>query len=114
MLYSHNWIYGSFSKVNPVAWSLEIEVQFYLAAPFLAGIFAIAGRTRRRLVMAALMVAIIALQTTFVRDGSRLYYSLAGFIQFFLAGFFLADVYVTDWRGAPPRSTIYDRVLLAG
>ncbi len=112
MVYLHNLIYGTHSTVNPVAWSLEIEVQFYLAAPFLAWIFAIEGRARRRLAMVGVIAAIMVLQTTFIRDGSRLYYSLAGFVHFFLAGFFLADVYVTDWRGAPERSKGYDAAML--
>ena len=31
--YLHNLIYGMSSTLNTVAWSLEIEVQFYLLAP---------------------------------------------------------------------------------
>lgn len=112
MVYVHNQIYGTHSLINPVAWSLEIEVEFYLAAPFLALIFAIKGRVRRRLVMLALIAALMRMQIALVPDGSRLYYSLAGFIHFFLAGFFLADVYVIDWRGAPQRSKGYDAAML--
>jgi peptidoglycan/LPS O-acetylase OafA/YrhL len=35
ILYSHNLVYQSHSIINPVAWSLEVELQFYLLAPFL-------------------------------------------------------------------------------
>lgn len=112
LAYSHNWIYSTFSKVNPVAWSLEIEVQFYVAAPLLASIFAIRGRVPRRLALLGSIAAIMALQTQLVGDGSRLYYSLAGFIHFFLAGFLLADIYVTDWAGAPARTVGYDVAML--
>jgi len=31
--YMHNIVYGSMSKINFVAWSLEVEFQFYLIAP---------------------------------------------------------------------------------
>ena len=35
LLYVHNWIYGYSSPINKAAWSLEIEIQFYLLVPFL-------------------------------------------------------------------------------
>lgn len=108
--YLHNFIFGTFSTVNPVAWSLEIEVQFYLAAPLLALVYTL---PRRRLALAGLIAATMVLQTAFVPDGSRVYFSLAGFLHFFLAGLFLADVYTTDWRAAPQGSLGYDAALAA-
>lgn len=39
--YLHNTIYDSFSYVLPIAWSLEVEVQFYLLAPLLCCIYLI-------------------------------------------------------------------------
>jgi peptidoglycan/LPS O-acetylase OafA/YrhL len=37
--------------VNPVAWSLEIEVQFYLLVPLLALLFSISNTQARRAVL---------------------------------------------------------------
>jgi len=34
--YMHNIVYGHNSYINGVAWSLEVEVQFYLLAPLIA------------------------------------------------------------------------------
>src|SRR5690606_13995932 len=34
-VYLHNMVYGESSAINGVAWSLEIEIQFYLLAPLL-------------------------------------------------------------------------------
>src|SRR5581483_4845753 len=53
MFYLHNIVYYSpdtmgFSTINPVAWSLEIEVQFYILAPLLACVFLIRHKWLRR------------------------------------------------------------------
>ncbi len=47
VIYSHIPIYGDFPWVLPVAWSLEIEVQFYLLAPLLCIIYKIKARYLR-------------------------------------------------------------------
>ena len=49
LFYVHSLTYGTWSRINFVAWSLEIEVQFYLLAPLLAWLFAIPGRRLRRM-----------------------------------------------------------------
>src|ERR1019366_7455413 len=41
LLNIHNLVYRTPSAINIVAWSLEIEIQFYLLAPFLAMVFLI-------------------------------------------------------------------------
>ncbi len=53
VLYIHNLVYGVWSTVNPVAWSLEIEVQFYLMAPLLCRVFLIESALVRRAVLVA-------------------------------------------------------------
>src|ERR1700730_9322603 len=41
LFYVHNLVYHEVSKILPVAWSLEVEVQFYILAPLLCCIFLI-------------------------------------------------------------------------
>lgn len=89
-------------------------MQFYLVAPLLAYLFAIPDRRWRRLVQAAVIGSVMALQSAFLQDGSRLYFSLAGFGHFFVTGFLLADVYLTEWRDAPATGRRYDWMLVAG
>ncbi|MEO1418548.1 MAG: acyltransferase, partial [Bacteroidota bacterium] len=39
LVYLHNAVFLKYSFINPVAWSLEVEIQFYLLAPLLTWIF---------------------------------------------------------------------------
>lgn len=43
-IYSYGFIYGKLPKLNPPAWSLEVEVQFYVLVPLISW-----GLTRARL-----------------------------------------------------------------
>src|SRR6185369_9481194 len=52
-IYQHGLVYGSASSVNFVAWSLEVEFQFYALAPLLVGVFAVRSEFRRRVLIVA-------------------------------------------------------------
>ena len=97
LLYSHNLVYGEASSINELAWSLEIEVQFYLLVPLLATVFAIRNATARRAVLVAATVGLgIVPQWWIAHDGDpRLYLTVLSVLQYFLAGFILADLYLT-------------------
>jgi peptidoglycan/LPS O-acetylase OafA/YrhL len=91
LFYSHTFFYGDLSTINPVSWSLEVEVQFYLTMPLLALVFAIRkGWTRRTVLIAAMLLAAVA-QVLWAHS-FRWQFSIAYFVQFFLAGFLLADL----------------------
>ena len=98
LAYMHGTYYGTHSPLNSVAWSLEIEVQFYVLVPALA-LLLCAGRTairRSRIVLIAGLATAchaLGLVTAFAFLGSS--------IQFFLLGWLLADIYVTDWAEEP-------------
>jgi peptidoglycan/LPS O-acetylase OafA/YrhL len=89
-VYLHNIIYTNPSSVLGVAWSLEVEVQFYILAPFLCFIFFIKHPLARRIILIGLILL----------SGVYAYYSfwklptiLPNFICYFLSGMFLADLY---------------------
>lgn len=92
LFYSHNLIYGNMSTVNVVTWSLEVEVQFYLIMPLLAFVFAIQFVWVRRGVLVAAMLIVGQLQTHW--NYARAQLSILYYIQFFLAGLILADLYL--------------------
>ena len=104
MVYQHGTIYGQMSSVNGVAYSLEIEIQFYAVMPLLAGVFAIRSKWLRRGLMAAAMIAVGAIQTWLIEPGDRVTLSIVFFFQYFLAGFLLADVYLVEWSRVSQRS----------
>ncbi len=95
MFYLHNLIYGTMTHVNPVSWSLEVEIQFYLAAPLFMLMFRMPGKVQRRLIMGVLIVA-ISLGQFFVQGSPRSILSIVYYAQFFVMGLLLADIYVAD------------------
>ncbi|HEY1963669.1 MAG TPA: acyltransferase, partial [Acidobacteriaceae bacterium] len=59
-VYLHNFFFGRFSVINPVAWTLEMEVQFYLLVPLLTLIFLVRHAWLRRVLLGAATVLIPA------------------------------------------------------
>lgn len=117
LFYSYGFVYGKFPYPNVVLWSLEAEVQFYILAPFLAWVFLVAQPRWRRMLLIGLIV--ITSTSPFVIPLEwRQRVLLLGKLQFFLAGFFLADLYLSGFFNAPARKTginLWDAVfLLAG
>jgi peptidoglycan/LPS O-acetylase OafA/YrhL len=95
IIYSHNFIYPkSLPFLNGVAWSLEVEVQFYILAPVLAYIFSVNSSSVRRLLLIFIAILFIAINKF---DFNPLpFTSLINYFQYFLVGFLLADLYLSD------------------
>lgn len=108
LFYQHNLVYGQMSLVNPVTWSLEVEIQFYVLAPLVMMLFRIPGKWTRRLLLglAVLLIGIIQHEATYGPrvTGSVLYYG-----QYFLAGLIVADIFVLDLERMP-SSWLWDLV----
>ena len=113
LAYMHNLIYGAPSTVLGVAWSLEIEIQFYLLVPLLTLVFAIRNSIFRRTLLIAATVASLWAQDILLPHGPRFALSILAYVQFFLIGFLLADVFLTRSRSSP-RSLYWDALALAG
>jgi peptidoglycan/LPS O-acetylase OafA/YrhL len=102
VFYQHNLIYGEASTINIVTWSLEIEIQFYLLAPLIMQIFRVRPAILRRAILAALIVAISAAQY-FTHHSRQFELSILYYLQYFLAGLLLADLFTLELQSAPPR-----------
>jgi peptidoglycan/LPS O-acetylase OafA/YrhL len=114
LFYLHNLIYGAQSTALGVAWSLEIEVQFYLLVPVLTLVFAIRDRLLRRSILCGSIVVSLALQALFLHGNPRLSLSIAAYLQFFLLGFLLADFFLIEWRFASKHGLAWDMAALIG
>ena len=90
--YLHNIIYGEWSVINPVAWSLEIEIQFYLLMPLIGQAFLLKKVPRRMLLFTFLGLA--PLVHMLPLEQWHLSKSLLSHYQYFLAGILAADFYL--------------------
>ncbi len=95
LFYAHNIIYDAHSKVLGVAWSLEVEAQFYILAPFLSYVFLIKASFFRRFLLVLLAVL------SFIKHFYAMWEPSSPFIDFagyFLIGMLLADLYCSKWK----------------
>ncbi|MDD5544854.1 MAG: acyltransferase [Acidobacteriia bacterium] len=114
IFYLHNQIYGNGSWINYVAWSLEIECQFYLLAPLIVSIFKMKSLWKRRLILATVIAVWSFVDATFLTRTPRVVLSLAYYGNYFLVGFLLVDFYVTDWKENPSKGLAWDFLGAAG
>lgn len=110
-LYLHNLFFGAFpGAVNGVAWSLEVEVQFYILVPLLALLFSISNsRVRRSVIL--LMMLVGGLLSNRLYSSLRFHASIAYYLAFFLAGLLVCDFYIT--RGEWKKSFLWDGLAFA-
>ncbi|WP_298998262.1 acyltransferase family protein [Flagellimonas sp. S174] len=87
LLYSHNQIFETRSYILPVAWSLEIEIQFYLLMPLILLILKLVqSKYWRYLIYIGLYLFSFHVEVTSNGD-------LNNFMMYFLAGILAADIY---------------------
>jgi len=95
LTYSHFLIYGVWSPINPVTWSLETEFQFYLVAPLLAWLY---FQKSGNYAVAAAIVSILLLYFLDVLFNDQiaalhLSHSIVIYGGYFLSGILLAYLY---------------------
>jgi peptidoglycan/LPS O-acetylase OafA/YrhL len=104
--YSHNLFFpGVNPRLNAVAWSLEVEVQFYILAPIMACVFLIKSSSVRRVVLWCATLLFIIINNLYFYDLHVL--TLINFFQYFLIGFILSDLYVSNSRLLPETKADY-------
>lgn len=87
--YVHNEVFHQNSYVLPVAWTLEIEIQFYLLAPLIGLLY----RLKKREIRWVIFLILILSNTYYwfnVWHGMHVF----KFLHFFLLGMLMADLYI--------------------
>lgn len=117
-VYLHGLVYGTMTPINSVSWSLEVEIQFYIAAPLFMQIYRIHKAWFRRAFLAALIVGVSLAQLPIGLEPvgawpHRAGYSILYYAQFFLMGLLLADFYIVDGDRIRP-SLLWDAAGVAG
>lgn len=106
--YTHTLIYNRWSPFNPPTWTLEIEIQFYILAPFLSMLFfQIGNKLYRRIFNVLFIILLVLVQQYYGLYKNPYSFTILGHLQYFLIGFILVDFYLNDWRDLK-RSTVFD------
>jgi peptidoglycan/LPS O-acetylase OafA/YrhL len=116
LAYLHALIYGGPSWVYGNAWTLEIEVQFYLLMPLFAQVFRIwrAGLRRWLLAVAVLAAALFSQFGVPALHNPLLQWTIVGHLEFFFAGILLADLYRDPPKGLRLTPRVADLCALLG
>ena len=112
LFYAHGFIFASHPYPNLVLWSLEVEVQFYLLAPFLARVFMISRTWQRRMLLAGVILLLPLILELGGWEGYWAQFSLIGNLSYFLIGFLLADFYLSDESPNAVLSRKWDALFL--
>lgn len=95
LTYTHGIIFGQSPKLNPPAWSLEREMQFYLIAPFVIHAYLRTANQRTRILLgAAICVALLVLGEVIKNELARenpLRHTLMAESYGFFAGILVCD-----------------------
>ncbi|MEO6315106.1 MAG: acyltransferase [Chitinophagaceae bacterium] len=95
--YCSTLVYKHFNTLNPVIWSLEVEIQFYIVAPFITYfVFGIKDFAQRNLVIIAsiLLVVFIQEQTGIASAYNVLRFTILGQLQYFMVGILMVNLYL--------------------
>jgi peptidoglycan/LPS O-acetylase OafA/YrhL len=113
MVYLHNLIYHDMSTVNGNTWSLEVEAQFYLLMPLLAGLIYLIRSNAWRAIALLAAIVVHSLIVSAHPDPWYVQFSLVGFLNYFLTGILLADLQSADPHRSGPGHFRWDWAALA-
>ncbi len=91
VFYLHSFVFQKPSEINPITWSLEVEVQYYLLFPLLLYSFKQLNK-RSRFLSYGLIILVICFGVYNQNISILPYKSLLSEIQYFLTGFLAANL----------------------
>ncbi len=96
LTYSSNIIFGATPVINNVLWSLEVEVQFYILAPFICWL--LFYKVKNTFNRTGLICVLIILAILFNQQFSLSRITLIQYVSFFFAGILVTQLYIS-----PPK-----------
>lgn len=94
LVYLHNIVYSEYSIINPVAWSLEVEFQYYLISPIIAKTyFQMRSTGKRRALMTIFILSFIFIEHMLGWQLQPFKASLLGNLHHFLLGIMIYDYF---------------------
>jgi peptidoglycan/LPS O-acetylase OafA/YrhL len=97
LLYIHSLTFGYNNPIDPVAWSLALEVQFYLLLPLFAALFLLRPAVRRRILLFLICTSVVINAVAQMRLQTLpaiLHWTVLGYLHFFLIGMWLSEAYI--------------------
>lgn len=98
LFYVHTFATPGISPyINHVTWSLEVEVQYYIVAPFIVRLLCLMkSATVRRIILLICMIGASCLAWFLMVQVQVKTVSLIFFLQYFLSGILLCDIFLVD------------------
>lgn len=98
LFYVHTLVIpGEFPYVNPDTWSLEVEVQYYIIAPFVVWLICrFKGKNARRTLTLLMILILAALAWVIDTHSDVRLMTIATNAHYFLAGILLCDIFLLD------------------
>jgi peptidoglycan/LPS O-acetylase OafA/YrhL len=115
IVYVHNFVFDRSSIILPVAWSLEVEVQFYLLIPLFAALFFKPTRKFWSFILVAIfaLLAIFSKHYIMRNDVAYIGSSILVYFSHFAVGILFAMFYLLNKTSIQTKGYVWDIVGLA-
>jgi len=108
VFYMHNIIYGEPSTLVNAAWSLEVEIQFYLLMPIFTYLI---FKFKNRFLAIAIATCLFAALQVQLENITEIR-SLLKYMHYFLVGFLAAEIFVSERSEIKLNKYVFDLVVV--
>ena len=93
LVFGHDYLYGTFPRLFPPGWFMEVQVQFYIVTPLLYYVYIMIKQPIKRIAVGLinLFVCMVVSYSVSKADNHGLNYSIVAFLPYFWLGILIAD-----------------------